>query len=206
MTQLQLYGIEQSVYCKIVTLVLRLKGVSFRHVETNIFLGGDTEEKYSTLNPFKKIPTLIHGEFSLYEVSAISSYIDEVFSVKELQPASPRHKARMNQIISVMDSYAYQPMVWGIYVECSVKPSKGEQPDKTLVNKSIEEAKTCLDVLTTFLAEKSYFIGDKPSLADCHVYPMLECLEKCAEGKHLLDAYKNLEQWQLRMKIHTGNL
>lgn len=200
MSQLQLYGIEQSIYCKIVTLVLKLKEVSFQHVETNVFLDAEVKEKYSALNPFKKIPTLIHNEFSLYEASAISSYIDETFSGKELQPTSPKHRARMNQIISVMDSYAYQPIVWGIYVECSVKPSKGELPDYTLVNKSLEEAKACLDVLTTFLAEQNYFIGDEPSLADCHVFPMLECLGKCAEGQALLNAYQNIEQWQLRMQ------
>ncbi len=80
MSGLQLYGIEQSVYYKIVALVLQLKEVSFRHVDTNIFLGNEIKEKYSVLNPFKKIPTLVHGEFSLYEVSAMTIYIDESFS------------------------------------------------------------------------------------------------------------------------------
>ena len=108
----------------------------------------------------------------------------------------------MNQIISVMDSYAYQPMVWGIYVECSVKLSKGEQPDYKVVGKSLQEATICLDVLTTFLAEQAYFIGESPSLADCHVFPMLECLGKCEEGQALLDCYPKIGQWQLRMTKH----
>ena len=37
MSGLQLYGIEQSVYYKIVALVLQLKEVSFRDVDTNVF-------------------------------------------------------------------------------------------------------------------------------------------------------------------------
>ncbi len=202
MSQLHLYGIEQSVYYKIVALVLHLKKVSFRHVETNVFLGDEIKEKYSVLNPFKKIPTLVHDEFSLYEVSAMISYIDENFSGKELQPTTPKLRARMNQIISVMDSYAYQPMVWGIYVECSVKRSKGTIPDHRVVSKSLQEARICLDVLTAFLAEKSYFIGERPSLADCHVLPMLECLGKCEEGQALLNCYPKIGQWQLSMQKH----
>jgi hypothetical protein len=38
--------------------------------------------------------------------------------------------ARMNQIISVLDSYAYRTLVWDIYVERVSRPASGEVADE----------------------------------------------------------------------------
>ena len=204
MHKLQLHGIEQSVYCKIVALVLQLKNLHYQHVETNIFASEEIRDKHSELHPFKKIPVLTHGDFTLYEVAAITRYIDESFTGRELQPATAKQRAKMAQIISLMDSYAYQPMVWGIYVQCSVRPARGESPDPQIVKPALEEATVCLNVLAEFLAEQPYFTGSELTLADCHVHPMLECLLKCTQGQALLASYPNLKQWQKRMQQLPG--
>ncbi|EPJ43238.1 MAG: hypothetical protein OFPI_43670 [Osedax symbiont Rs2] len=199
MHQLRLYAIEQSVYCQIVTLVLRLKNVAFQHLETNIFASEKVKASHALLHPFKKIPVLSHGDFSLYEVVAITRYIDESFTGQSLQPKSAKERAKMTQIISLMDSYAYQPMVWGIYVQCSVRPSRGEQPDLEVVVAAIAATTLALNTLAQLLAQQSYFVSEQLTLADCHVLPMLECLGKCDQGRTLLQNYPNLMQWLSRM-------
>ncbi|OUS33073.1 hypothetical protein A9R01_10130 ['Osedax' symbiont bacterium Rs2_46_30_T18] len=200
MQAVQLHAIKQSVYCQIVTLVLRLKNVDFQLIETNVFACEEIKASHAVLHPFKKIPVLTHGDFTLYETVAITRYIDESFAGRVLQPTTAAQRAKMTQIISLMDSYAYQPMVWGIYVECSVRPARGEQPTPEVVTAAIEAASVCLNVLAELLAEQSYFCSEQLTLADCHVQPMLECLGKCLQGKALLRNHPNLQQWLLRMQ------
>ena len=53
---------------------------------------------------FGKIPAFEHGGFRLYEAGAINRYVDEAFPGPRLQPEHPRARARMNQIISILDS------------------------------------------------------------------------------------------------------
>ena len=59
---------------------------------------------------------LRHDDFVIYETHAINTYVDETFSGICLTPIDIRMKARMNQIISILDSYAYFPMIWSIFV------------------------------------------------------------------------------------------
>ncbi|MGE0801669.1 MAG: glutathione transferase [Lautropia sp.] len=46
----------------------------------------------------QRVPTLIDGEFSLSESSAITEYLDDVFGGPRLYPAEPRQRARARQL------------------------------------------------------------------------------------------------------------
>src|SRR6266478_5495835 len=63
------------------------------------------------LHPFRRVPTLVHDDFVLYETQAITRYIDEAFAGPAFQPVQPRQRARMAQVISIIDAYGYVPMV-----------------------------------------------------------------------------------------------
>jgi hypothetical protein len=63
--------------------------------------------KHLALHPFDRVPTLRHGDFMLYETSAIVAYIEELFPTPALQPDTPQGRARMNQWISAVNSYYY---------------------------------------------------------------------------------------------------
>ena len=40
--------------------------------------------------------------------------------------------ARANQIISIVDNYAYRSMGWGVFTECVRAPARGKPGDKAL--------------------------------------------------------------------------
>ena len=73
----ELIGYRYSVYLRIARLVLAEKGVAFTQVEVNPFAGAP--DWYLALHPFGRVPTLRHGDFVLYETSAISRYVDAAF-------------------------------------------------------------------------------------------------------------------------------
>src|SRR5687768_4932432 len=105
----QLRGWRYSVYTRIARLALLSKGVEHETIEVDPFAG--LPDGYLTLHPFGRVPVLSHGAFRLFETGAITRYVDRAFEGRPLQPDSPAALARMDQVISVIDAYAYWPMV-----------------------------------------------------------------------------------------------
>src|ERR1700746_835802 len=106
---LVLHGYRYSVYNRIARLALAEKDVAYDRVEVNPF-APDVPASYLVLHPFGRVPTLVHDGFTLYETGAITRYIDRAFPGPALQPANPQALARMDQIISIVDAYAYWPL------------------------------------------------------------------------------------------------
>ncbi|MGC1891702.1 MAG: glutathione S-transferase family protein [Stellaceae bacterium] len=105
-----LHGFRYSVYVRIARIALAEKELTYENVEIDPF-ATDVPIEYLTLHPFKRVPVLVDSDFALYETEAITRCIDEAFPGPALQPSEPRQRARMAQIISIIDSYGYVPMV-----------------------------------------------------------------------------------------------
>jgi len=98
------FGAPYSVYVRAVRLALEEKGVPYELVPVDIFAPGGPPPEHRERHPFGKIPALEHAGFRLYEAGAITRYVDEAFPGPRLQPEEPRSRARMNQIIGILDS------------------------------------------------------------------------------------------------------
>src|SRR5262249_7248917 len=120
-----LYGLARSVYTRIARLVLEEKGVAYDLREVEIFGPSGVPAEHLARHPFGRIPVLAHGDLQLYETAAICRYVDEAFPGPSLQPSTPTGRARMAQIIGLLDSYAYRPMVWGVFVQRVSIPLRG---------------------------------------------------------------------------------
>jgi glutathione S-transferase len=81
----ELYGYQFSVYSWIARLALEEKGVDYHWIEVDLFVQS-VPVSYLALHPFKRVPTLVHDSFQLYETGAITRYIDEAFPGPSLQP------------------------------------------------------------------------------------------------------------------------
>src|ERR1700730_1482262 len=119
------FGAPYSVYVRAVRLALEEKAVDYELVPVDIFAPSGVPPEHKVRHPFGKIPAFEHGGFRLYEASAIARYVDEAFPGPRLQPDDPLGRARMNQIISILDSYAYPTRVCDIYVERVSRPASG---------------------------------------------------------------------------------
>jgi hypothetical protein len=74
------------------------------------------------LHPFDRVPIMQHGDFMLYETSAIAAYVDEVFDGPKLTPADPQKRARVNQWISAVNAYYYPYLIYHVSHERNVFP------------------------------------------------------------------------------------
>src|SRR5512147_2794577 len=177
-----LYAVDYSVYGRMAQLALIEKGVAHRVEVIDIFKGAPPE--YLQLHPFGKIPALVHGDFTLYETAAITRYIDEAFPGPALQPADPEGRARLVQIVSIMDHYGYRPLIWDIMVERLMAPTEGREPDEAKIAATIPKAQTVLTALSDLMTGP-YLLGEQLTLADLHLATIIAYFRLAPEGQQL---------------------
>jgi glutathione S-transferase len=201
-----LFGASYSVYVRAARLALEEKGVAYTLVEVDVFAPGGPPAEHLKRQPFGKIPAFEHDGFRLYEAGAISRYIDEAFAGPPLQPAEPQRRARMNQAIGIMDSYAYSNLVWGIYVERISGPARGRATDEARVAASMPKAATCLSELAAILGDGAFLADAQVSLADLHAAPMLDYAVQVPEVTAMLRQHAGLAAWWGRMQARQSML
>lgn len=190
-----LYGLARSVYTRIVRLALEEKGVRYALEEVEIFGPAGVPAEHLARQPFGRIPAFAHDGFVLYETDAITRYIDEAFAGTRLQPQELRARARMNQVIAIIDSYAYRPMIWGVFAARIVAPEEGIAPNEMLVAESLTRSRTCCRALEEIMGSSRYFAGDEVTLADLHALPILLYFSMTQEGRETLSAHPRLRTW-----------
>lgn len=208
MTAPILFGAAYSVYTRIARLALHEKSIAYDFREIDIFAAGGPAPDYLRRHPFARIPALSHDGFELFETQAICRYVDEGFPGKPLQPATPRGRARVAQIIGILDAYAYRPMVWDIFVERVRKPQRGEPSDEAKIAAGVAASERCLAVLEGFMGEAQWLAGEgeAPTLADLHAAPMLDDLVVAPEGVALLRRHQRVQAWLERMRARASML
>ena len=144
MSKPTLYGPAYSTYTRSVRLALEEKGVDYDLVEVD-FLQGPMPAEQVERHPFAKVPAFAHDGFELYEVDAIMRYIDEEFDGPSLQSGTAKQRARMNQIISIIDSYTYPCTVGQLVIQRIVMPMLGEQSDEAAIAEAMPEIEKCMN-------------------------------------------------------------
>jgi glutathione S-transferase len=195
-----LYGARYSVYVRAALMALESKGVAYDLVPVDIFSGADDLAAYREIHPFGRIPALRDGDFVLYETAAINRYIDEGFLGPQLQPAETQSRARMTQIMSMTDSYAYRPLVWDVYVERVSNPNEGKATDEALVAAALPKARTYLKALHYLMGRQAYLADEVPTLADFHAAPVFAYFLEAEEGRALLAEFPRVQSWWTRIQ------
>lgn len=199
---LTLHGYRYSVYTRVVRLVLAVKALPYDCVEIDPF--GPLPEDYRRINPFGRVPALDHDGFSLYETGAIARYLDEAFGPPSLQPGSATRRARMHQIIAVIDNDGYWPMVRQVYARRIFGPATGEAVDRDAVEEGLVASRKVLAAIERLVEGPSVLIGDRLSLADLHLAPMVAAFTAAPEGQAMLSGVPKLSAWWSSMSTHPA--
>lgn len=199
-----LYGADYSVYVRIARLALLEKGVAHELVPLDIFAEGGPPAWYVELHPFRKIPALEHEGLRLFETSAIVRYVDEAFAGPALQPADAQARAVMNQIVGLLDAYAYRALVWDIYVETVSKPRDGRTVNQDLVDAALPVAALCLATLARLKRPGDWLLGDQLTLADLHAAPIFAYFTKAPLAAPMLQRHDDLAAWWERIRARAS--
>ncbi len=192
------HGPSYSTYTRSVRLALAEKSVSHQLIEIDILGGAHKQPPYSNKQPFGKVPAFEHDGNTFYEVSAILRYIDEVFPGPALMPETPVARAKVNQVMSIVDSYGYTPAVTNLFIPRVLVPSLGGETDLEKVESAKAPAALFVKELERLLGTSQFFGGANVSLADLHVLPVVTYLVATPEGKAICESAPNLRNWLSR--------
>jgi glutathione S-transferase len=197
--EVTVFGARYSVYVRAVLMALETKGVAYGLETVDIFSPATDLDAYRKLHPFLKIPAFRHGDFVLYEAAAINRYVDEAFMGPALQPAASENRARMAQIMSMTDAYAYRPLVWDVYVERVANPSEGKPTDESSIRAALPKARTYLQALHYLMGRQAFLADETPTLADFHAAPVFGYFLEAPEGRQLTVEFPRITQWWERI-------
>ncbi|MGI9351989.1 MAG: glutathione S-transferase family protein [Rhizobiaceae bacterium] len=191
---IELHGYKYSVYTWIARACLHQKGIAYETIEVDPF-SLDLSSDYLILNPFGNVPTLIHDGFTIYESRAITTYLDSTFEGERLTPTDTRALSRMNQIISIIDSYGYWPMIRQVFSQRVFAPALGEDTNEDEIRIGLAGSEKVLQALNAIADEGLQLNGDQFTLSDIHLAPMVSYFTMAPEGAALLKQFTALLNW-----------
>ena len=198
MTKPTVYGPSYSAYVRATRLALEEKGVAYELVDVAMLAGANKQPDFLRLNPFGKLPAFTHDGLSLYETGAIIRYIDRALPGPALQPKDARALARVDQVMSIVDSFAYPSMIQLAWQRLVV-PMQGGTPDEAVVAACLPQVKLCLSEFARLLGVDPWFGGASISLADLHLGPIFTYASATPEGADLLARHPTLQSWGSRL-------
>ena len=153
MAQPVIHGPAYSTYTRTVRLALEEKGTPYKLEEVDVLKGAGQQPEHLARHPFGKVPAATIDDTTMYEASAITHYIDDTVSGPKLQPADAKARARMNQMIGIVDSYGYPSMI-SVVFQRVVNPLLGAPVDEKAVADARPKAEKSLAALEA-LADSS---------------------------------------------------
>ena len=198
MADIIVHGIPGSPFLRSVEITLKEKAAPY---QLRAMSPGDMKTPaHLAMHPFGRIPMFEQGDFTLYETQAIIRYVDDIFPSPPLTPADPQDRARMNQVIGVIESYLFPKATAPIGFNRIIGPRLlGLPPNEEAVSEAMPTARTCFAALDQLLGDKACFGGDDISLADIMLGAQLDLFSECAEGRELI-AGTCLRPWLDRMR------
>jgi glutathione S-transferase len=191
------YGPAMSPYVWSARLALAEKGVA--HELVPVSREEFRQEPHLSRHPFGKVPAFEHDGFQLYETQAIVRYVDERFPGFPLQPTDVHEFSRMNQIMGIVDAYAWSAIAAGIAFNRLVAPRLGLPADEAAVAAAVPRARLVLSEFARLQGERQFLAGERISLADLMVAPLLFYLSLTTEGAPL-DEHAGLRAWLRRIE------
>jgi glutathione S-transferase len=203
---MKLFGHPLSSCTRKVLVVLAEKGAAADFVHVDLFAAEQKTQSYLARHPFGVVPVLEDGDFVLYESRAILRHLDRVLGGLPLTPASGRQAARMDQWLSVDQSYV-APHTRTLAIERIVKKHDGAiqdlRPDPHAERAAEQALAHAFRVLDRALAESAYLAGDAFSLADVSLMPYVASLPMLGAG-HLLGDTPHLGAWWRRTSARSS--
>jgi glutathione S-transferase len=199
-----IYGPNYSTYVRSVRLLLEEKGAAYELVEVDTLKGESKTPDHLRRHPFGLVPAFAHDGFELYETDAILRYLDKVAPGPSFTPADPKACARMDQLMGVIDAYAYPNMITKLVVQRVVMPMLGAVPDEELIKSAEPKIQSCIAEFERLMGEGPYLAGASPSLADLLLAPVMAYFSGTPEGQGMLEPHAGLQRWWREMETRPA--
>jgi glutathione S-transferase len=198
MSSIKVYGIPGSPFLRSVEIGLKEKGLEYEFAAMS---PADMRTAWHLeKHPFGRIPIFEHLDFELYETQAILRYLDEIFPNPPLMPGNPRARARVNQVIGIIECYFFPKASAPIAFNRIIGPRLlGLPSNEEAIAEAMPMARTCVATLDGILGDQPYLSGKSMSIADIMLGAQFDLLRDTREGIELISGTL-LEPWLERLR------
>lgn len=189
---MKLYGFAGSPRTWKVRAVASHLDIPLEYTDLDAAKGENRAPAYLTLNPTGRTPTLVDGDFVLWESDAIIQYLGSK-KPNTLWPDDPRTSA------DIMRWQNWQSAHWGsdacvplLFQNLVKRFFDMGPPDASVVAKATEAFHKEAAMLDAHLAKHEWLVGSGPTLADFTVGSYLFYAD---ESKLPVGGYKHIGRW-----------
>ena len=192
-----LYGFDGSTYVRTVRMVLADKGIDYDQVPVNVLAGEPRRPEHLARHPFGKVPVMDIDGLRIRETDAIVRYLEDTHPQPPLMPADPKDRARMNEAIGLIDSYGYGALVGaaGYHLFPEFLGGKNDAAHDA----ALENSERLLKLLMENKGDRPWLAGDRASLADYFLGPIMFYVSLTPDAERLL-AVPGVSDWWGRMR------
>jgi len=189
-----LYGYKLSGHSHRAELMLRLLGLPFAFEAIDIFAGAQKTERFQKLNPFGTVPVIDDRGTVVADSVAILVYLANRYDDRRAWlPADPAGAAEVQRWLSVAQGWlAFGPARARIIQKFGVKQDLAAAQAL---------AQRLFQVLETELSDRTFLVGENPTLADVALYSYTSV---APEGGIDLAPYPAIRTWLSRVEGLPG--
>ena len=161
---LTIWGRANSVNVQKVLWCCEELGLAYERIDAGLQFGRNNEPDYLAMNPMGRVPTLVDGDFVLWESNSILRYLAMQYGPgSTLYPADPKTRASADRWLDWSLSTlqpAERPVFWG-YVR-----TQPADRDAAQLARAVSEVEKLWRVIDTHLKGRDYLEGNTFTLAD----------------------------------------
>ncbi|MCP5143978.1 MAG: glutathione S-transferase family protein [Gammaproteobacteria bacterium] len=189
---MQLYTFPQSHNSLRVTATAYGAGIALEPRFVDLAKAEQHKPEFLKLNPNHKVPTLVDGDFVLWESPAIMLYLAERNPAAGLVPRDLHQRMHMHQWIA-WDTMQFTPAEHVYIYEYRVKSKlRLGEPDSVRLEAAAKNYHEYAAVLDGHLKGRTWLVGNTCTLADFHVVaPMIHA----ASCHFPLTGYREIRRW-----------
>lgn len=197
-TRYKLYGDCISGNCYKPALIMRLAGIEFEWVQTDVLKRETQNEAFLAINPNGKVPALVLPDGrALSESNAMLIYLAEN---TPWLPADAFERAQVFQWL-FFEQYSHEPYI--AVARFLVHIAKiADQHEKRMKHLKAGGNKA-LTLMNHHLEQNSFFVGNRFSIADIGLYAYTHTAE---DGDFDLQPYSHVRAWLERVTQQPGFL
>ncbi len=198
MSTLEILGFPQSNFVWMTRIACAEKGVPVTLTPLR-----PHSPEIDAIHPFGKIPAMRHGDFTLCETRAICGYVDRAFDGPALLPADPKQAAQVEQWLSLVISTIDRAIVRD-YLLCYLFPDTADgKPDRPRIDAALPAMTKAFKAIEE-AATGDYLVGDKFTLADAFVTPIVYYAASAPESGELIKNSPVLSAYLAKQMAHPS--
>ena len=163
-------------------------GLEYEEVPIDLRKGEQNSPEYQKLNPNRKVPTLVDGDFVLWESAAINNYLASKYK-PELLGESLEEKAMIDQW-TYWGMLEVQPHLFRIGFQKFRVPQ--DQRDENAIKEAMDALPDLFKILEEHLTGRDYVLGNRFTLADINLGTVV-LATRFAE--YDISGYGNINRW-----------